>query len=89
VGEFGQHIHSVYEVETGWLPASYSCFYYDSFLSLAYTFDWMVQHGQDYEESAQFRDQFFDQVFTGCTGFVTYTSGTNDRSHISYDFQNM
>jgi hypothetical protein len=49
----------------------------------------MVTLGRDYEVASEFKTFFLSHTFVGCTGYVSYADGTNDRAAINYDLQNM
>jgi hypothetical protein len=59
-GEFGKRAQSLYADDHKVYPDSFASYYYDAFLAIAYTFDWMVKTGKDYEVSSVFRANFFE-----------------------------
>jgi hypothetical protein len=60
VDEYGSDVRANYVADSGIEPGKWSCYYYDAFLANAFTFDWMIQTGKDFEESAPFRKNFFE-----------------------------
>jgi hypothetical protein len=59
ISDFGQELSEKYSDYTEISSPHWSaCFYYDSAISIARTFDWMLAAGTDYEDPAAFRVVF-------------------------------
>lgn len=69
-------------------PPLYACFYYDAGLAVGYTFDLLIQLGEDYSDPSVFQRTIRGSNFVGCTGTVTFSSESNDRTAMEYGIFN-
>ena len=58
-------------------------------MAIGVNLDFMMNLGLDFEDPYQFRHHFFEIRFTGCTGAVSFTEGSNDRAPMDFDIWNM
>ena len=58
-------------------------------MAVGVNLDFMMNLGLDFEQPDQFRHHFFEIRFTGCTGSISFTEGSNDRAPMDFDIWNM
>jgi hypothetical protein len=66
-----------------------SCFYYDSWLATATTFDFALTLGNDFEDPTEFRRMYKDVRLTGCSGAIRFEKDSNNRDLMPFDIQNL
>lgn len=65
------------------------CLYYDSVLLYAHALHTMLVTGRDFENPHILSREMRASRFTGCSGLVTFEAGTNDRSQMSFELNNL
>jgi len=65
------------------------CVYYDSALLFAHALHTMLVTGTDFEDPHLLSDAMRTSRFVGCSGLVTFEAGTNDRSQMSFELNNL
>ena len=88
LGSFGARVRSDYIEMYNYQPPTYSCFFYDSALAVAYALDQTIEAGQDYANPAVLMKSLRGTRFVGCTGTVTFQADTNDRAPMQYNVLN-
>lgn len=86
IGDIGKELRRTIEAAYSIEPHVFMCLYYDSVLALAYALDACIQLGLDYEKPAQLMKVLRETRFHGCSGFVSWLSGSNDRTYVDYSF---
>lgn len=90
IGSFGEEVKKgVISAFNQSDPSLFACFYYDSTLTIAYALQMCMQLGLDYTNPAQLMKIMRETRFTGCTGFISWLSGSNDRAYHDYSILNM
>jgi len=70
-------------------PSPFTCFYYDSVFALAHAIDTCIHLGLDYTNPIQLMKILRETRFTGCTGFVSWQTGDNNRAYVDYNIMNL
>ena len=66
-----------------------TCLYYDSTLLYAYALRTMLKTGKDFEDPQLLCSEMKSTRFVGCSGIVTFEAGTNDRSQMNFELNNL
>jgi hypothetical protein len=90
IGDFGQWYQDEYAklLPTKKLDAS-TCYNYDAALLVAETASFLLNIGHEFENHSVMRDGFYKIRFTGCTGTVNFSQGTNDRDIATFRLENL
>ena len=88
VGEFGLGVKQRLEEKYVANPPLYACFYYDAGLAVGYALDEMMKLGEDYMDPEGLLRTIKAEKFVGCSGVVTFSLTTNDRTEMSYGIFN-
>jgi ABC-type branched-subunit amino acid transport system substrate-binding protein len=90
IGSFGEQVKKdIAAAYSQTDPARMACWYYDATLTIAYALQMCMQRGLDYTNSAQLMKIMRQTRFAGCSGFVSWLSGSNDRDNIDYTLLNL
>ena len=89
IGSEGKAALASFERRFGFTPQVDSCFSYDSVYALAHTIQLLLHQGKDYEDPDIFMQVLRQTQFTGCSGIVSFDSGSNDRSFQIYVVLNL
>lgn len=65
------------------------CLYYDAVLLLAHALRSMLLTGKDFEDPYLLSREMRASRFVACSGIVTFEPGTNDRSQMSFELNNL
>jgi hypothetical protein len=65
------------------------CLYYDAVFVFAHALHTMLVTGRDFEEPSLLSETMRFSRFVGCSGLVTFEAGTNDRSQMSFELNNL
>ncbi|CAG9319089.1 unnamed protein product [Blepharisma stoltei] len=79
IGKLGQDIANRILSKFSTPPNSFSCQYYDAIYLAANALDYMIDRGQDYKNSNKLMAVIRETQFSGCTGKVSISKGSNDR----------
>lgn len=87
--EVGDAFSAAYKVKYGSEPTTYSMLAYDSAYLYARTIDTMVSRGNDFNSGKDLTDSLRAADFTGASGKLKFSEGSNDRSAFGYTIVNI
>lgn len=85
----GKEFQASYLLEYNQKYSTYSMLAYDSLYLYAYTIQGMISRGEDFNNGKELMDAIRSADFTGASGKVKFSEGTNDRSAYGYSVVNM
>jgi hypothetical protein len=90
VDELGQwYLEEHEKTFPGTATPSEVCFNYDAALLVAHTTNFLLDLGYDYESAEEMRKGFYKIRFTGCSGVINFSEGTNDRDVATFKLDNL